>query len=309
MNLGIKKNVKLAPFTTFRIGGPARYFVEVRNKEELHRALLWAREKRIKYFILGGGSNVLFLDKGFDGLVIKTELTAYHFLSDGLTAEAGCDLTEMIRSAAEKGLGGWEAMAGIPGTIGGAVRGNAGAFGTETKDVISSVRALNIDTEEVREFSNRQCLFAYRDSFFKQNPQWVILEATLKLKKVNPIESARLIKQTIAEREKRHLQDVAAAGSFFANPVAPPEVCALFESDKGVKCRENRVPAGWLIEEVGLKGKQIGGAKSSEQHPNYIVNVGGATAADVIMLASYIKQRVRDQFGIQLKEELTIIMD
>ncbi len=308
--INIQENIELAPLTTFGIGGVGRWFVEVGSCEELREALEFAQSKELEYFILAGGSNLLVGDDGFGGLVIKINLRKLEIDADkGLVvAGAGCNLLEVINQTAEAGLSDWEAMAGIPGTIGGAVRGNAGAFGTEMVDVVTSVAALDSQTGKVREFAQNECEFEYRNSFFKQNPQWIILSAVIGLEAADGVVVKEKIAQTIAEREKRHLQDVAAAGSFFANPVAPAEVCAQFEREKNATCRGSRVPAGWLIEKVGLRGKKIGGAQSSEQHPNYIINTGDATAEQVIILTSHIKQRVRNQFGVQLKEEVTFLM-
>ncbi len=307
--MNIHEQVLLAPLTTFKIGGAARYFVQVRSEEELRDALAWARERDASFFVLAGGSNVLFSDNGFDGLVIQVAMDDVVIDGDGGTARAGAGavLLDVIRAAADAGLGGWEKMAGIPGTIGGAVRGNAGAFGTEVKDVLREARALNVETGEVHTFTLAECAFDYRQSFFKAHAQWLVLSATFALTPgCAPVDVHAACDATIAEREKRHLQDVRAAGSFFMNPVAPPDVVAKFERDKGVVSRGGRVPAGWLIEEVEMKGYRIGGAQSSPQHPNYIINAtGNATAADVIALASMIKTRVRDRMGVQLREEVT----
>ena len=159
----------------------------------------------------------------------------------------------------------------------------------------------------MRLFGKDTCDFAYRSSFFKKNSEWIITHVTLDLQEADPELSRRLAIDTIAEREKRHLQNVNAAGSFFLNPVAPPDIVALFEHEKGVKARENRVPAGWLIEKAGMKRHTVGGAIASLQHPNYIVNVGNATAQDVRNLAAAIKQEVFNQFGIELKEEAALL--
>ncbi|HEY4520863.1 MAG TPA: UDP-N-acetylenolpyruvoylglucosamine reductase, partial [Candidatus Paceibacterota bacterium] len=201
----------------------------------------------------------------------------------------------------------WEKIAGIPGTIGGAARGNAGAFGTEMKDVVVSIDSLNSETLESRTFTNAECDFSYRHSFFKDNPEWIITKVVVELQQIDPGESAQLAEQTIAEREKRHLQNVRAAGSYFMNPVSPANIVKMFEDEKRVKSRESRVPAGWLIEKAGMKGAQVGGAQASLQHPNYIVNMGGATAKDVLELAVQIKARVKKVFDIELKEEAAIL--
>ena len=303
MSLQIQENLVLAPLTTFQIGGPAKYFVEVRSEEELREALRWGEEHRVPHIILAGGSNVLVPDEGLRALVIRIESSNLSFNGKELTADAGCNLLSLIRGAAFKGLGGWEKLAGIPGTLGGGVRGNAGAFGTEIKDILVKARALNAKSGEIREFSNSDCQFSYRHSFFKDNPDWIILSARLRLSPIEQTESEKLIYETIAEREKRHLQNVQAAGSFFMNPVAPQGVVKMFEEEKNMKAREGRGPAGWLIEKIGMKGAMEGGATASIQHPNYLVNTGKATAADVRHLAEKIKHAVMSKFGILLEEE------
>ena len=146
-------------------------------------------------------------------------------------------------------------------------------------------KALHYKTGEMRIFKNNECAFAYRTSFFKHHPEWIIIHASIKLKKVPTTESMSLIEQTIAEREKRHLQNIKAAGSFFMNPVAPQDIREQFEKEKNTQSRKGRVPAGWLIEKAGMKGTRIGDAQSSEQHANYLINTDNATATDVLALA------------------------
>lgn len=305
--LQIKENISLAPLTTFQIGGPARWFVEARNQNEIKEAVSYAHEHNIPFVLLSGGSNVLVPDEGIHALVIHILEGEYAFSGNALRADTGCNLLQLIKAGSAREFGGWEKLAGIPGSIGGAVRGNAGAFGTEIKDVITVVRALHRDTLESRSFIHPYMTFAYRDSTFKQNPEWIITSVTVELLRVKREESEKLIADTIAEREKRHLQDVRAAGSFFMNPVAPPEIVALFEQEKKVKSRQSRVPAGWLIEKAGLKGAVVGGAVASEQHPNYIVNTGRASAKDVLALAAKIKDEVQKKFGVEMQEEAAVL--
>lgn len=303
----IKENVPLAPLTTFGIGGSARFFTEVTNEPEIKEALIYAREHGLPPTVLAGGSNVLIPDEGVSGLVIHVVEGMHQFSNRVLKADAGCNLFKLIQGANTQHLGGWEKLAGIPGSIGGAVRGNAGAFGTEINNFVTAVRAIHRTTVKSRGFVHPYFGFAYRDSYFKQHPEWIITSVTVELLPAKVDESLKLIQETIAEREKRHLQNVRAAGSYFMNPVAPPEVIGLFEKEKKVKSRENRVPAGWLIEKVGLKGATVGGAIASLQHPNYIVNENNATAADVLSLASKIRNEVSKQFGVRLEEEAAII--
>lgn len=308
MSMDIREHVILASHTTFRIGGTARYFAEVRSEDELREGLAWAREKRLSFAILGGGSNVLASDEGFDGLVIRMISDTLQIDDTLVTIDAGRTLLQTIRDTAQQGLGGWEKLAGIPGTVGGAARGNAGAFGCEMRDIVTAVRALDTGSGEIRLFPNAACEFSYRDSFFKREPRWIITAVQVRLAPAAPADIQQLIETTIAEREKRHLQDVRAAGSYFTNPVAPADIVALFEKEKGVVSREGRVPAGWLIEKAGFKGAMLGGAQSSLQHPNYLVNASGAaTAAEVRELADTIKEAVREQFGVELQEEAAFL--
>ncbi len=306
MSIHIRENVPLAELTTFRIGGTVRYFVEVKTEDELREAFLWGKEHNADSIILASGSNVLVPDEGLDALVIRIMSDKFEFIGMRLSASAGCDLLGLIQTATKQGLGGWEKLAGIPGTIGGAVRGNAGAFGPEIKDFVVTVRALNAGTGEARVFANADCDFSYRHSFFKDHAEWIIMDVEIDLREVEPDESTRLIRETIREREKRHLQNVCAAGSFFMNPVVSREIQELFEKEKGVKSRGGRVPAGWLIEKAGMKGVKVGGAIASLQHPNYIVNTGGASSHDVLSLAQKIKEEVLLRFGVQLEEEAAL---
>lgn len=304
----VKNQVPLAQRTTFQIGGSARYFVEVATEDDLQDALAWAREHRVPFAIFGGGSNILAADEGYNGLVIHIANKDINVAGEMITIDAGRNLLQTIRECADRGLGGWEKMGGIPGTVGGAARGNAGAFGTEIKDVATMVRALNSQTGEIREFSNAECEFSYRNSFFKRHPEWIITRVQARLISGDAATINAAIEATISEREKRHLQNVRAAGSYFMNPVAPAHIVEMFEKEKQVKSRENRVPAGWLIEKAGFKGATLGGAQSSMMHPNYLLNASGtATAAEVRELADTIKQAVREQFGVELAEEAAFV--
>lgn len=304
--LKIQENIALAPLTTFGIGGPARFFTEAKSGEEIHEAIAWAKTRGVRLVVLAGGSNVLIPDEGIDALVLRYIASEFSFAGSELEADAGCTLLELITKAAEHNLGGWEKLAGIPGTIGAAVRGNAGAFGPEIKDFVTRVRAFDTELLEMRHFDNAVCDFSYRHSFFKDHAEWLITGVWLSLRPADSMESLKQIAETIREREKRHIQNVRAAGSFFVNPVAPQEIRALFEKEKGVRSREGRVPAGWLIEKVGLKGARVGDAVASEQHPNYLKNDGAATALQVKELAEKIKNAVRSQFGIELQEEAVV---
>ena len=322
-----QKNVKLAPCTTFRIGGSASFFCEAKNEEEILEALEFARGKNLPIFLLGGGSNVLVNDKGFSGVVIKISNFKFQISNLRITCDAGCLLSKIVNESVKANLTGLEWAAGIPGTIGGAVRGNAGAFGGAMANVVDSVKVLNIqntktqDTKQntgyktqdlkllqIMNYKLQDCKFLYRDSIFKKNPNLIILSAVLKLKKGDKSESEKRVKEILAKRKKKQPTDFPSPGSFFKNPIAKDKkLVEQYETDTGNKIRDGRIPAPWLIEEAGLKGKKIGSAMVSEKHANFIVNTGKATAEDVIMLAAIIKTRVRNKFGIQLKEEVEMV--
>ena len=307
MAITIKENIPLAPLTTFKIGGNALYFVKIADEKEILEAMSWANQHKLGVFIFSGGSNLLIPDDGVDGLVIQLVGDEFYIKENILYAHAGCNLLSLITETSKHNFGGWEKLAGIPGSIGGAVRGNAGAFGIEIKDIVRKVTAINRKTSEIVTFNKENCNFAYRNSFFKENPEWIITKVTISLKNIGSNDSLSIIQNTIAEREKRHLQNILAAGSFFINPIAPKEICELFAKEKGVIPRENRVPAGWLIDKAGMKGISVGDAQSSQMHTNYIINNSNATAKDVIALANKIKSAVKEKFSITLQEEACIV--
>ncbi|MFA6973136.1 MAG: UDP-N-acetylmuramate dehydrogenase [Parcubacteria group bacterium] len=310
--LNIQENISLAKYTTFRIGGPARFFVEVENAEEIAEAIEYAQNNKFKFFILGGGCNVLVSDSGFDGLVIRIKNTLFMIHDVSVGCGAGVPLAKVVKDSIESGLTGMEWAAGIPGTVGGAIRGNAGAFGGEMAQGINTVNFIDPaelyeednKTVKIKTFSAADCQFAYRNSIFKQNPNLIILSASLRLEKGDRAESEKKVKDILAQRSSNQPKG-ASAGSYFINPVVSnPELLAEFEKETGQKSRGGKLPSGWLIARAGLRGKKIGGALVSMEHANFIVNTGTATAEDITALDSLVKQQVRDKFGVQLQEEV-----
>lgn len=306
--LQIKKNIPLAQFSTFRIGGKADFYVTAITPQEVAEAVEYAEQQKMPLYILGGGSNVLFSDKGFRGLIIHINDGSIHIDGPRVSAGAGAILHEVVQKAAAANLAGLERLAGIPGSFGGGVRGNAGAFSMEIGDRVVLVKIYDKHSSLVREFSHDECQFTYRSSIFKLQPHLLIISAELRLEPGNQIELEKIIKETIAQREAKHPQDALCAGSFFMNPVVEDNhLREEFEKDNLTSLRGDKLPAGWLIDHVGLRGAQIGGAMVSMRHPNYILNTGNAKAEDIIMLASMVKMRVRDQLGVQLKEEVQLV--
>jgi len=305
--LNIKKNIPLASHTTFKIGGPAKFFTEVKNENEITEALNYAKKNNLKYFILAGGSNILISDKGFNGIVIKLQATSYKLQATSIQCTAGLLLSQAVKLATDSSLTGLEWAAGIPGTVGGAVRGNAGAFGYSMASTVKEVRFIIQEKLQITNYKLQDCKFSYRNSIFKQNQNIIILSVKLRLKKGNTNEIKKKTKEILEKRKEKQPQ-FPSAGSFFKNPIiSDKKIIEKFESDTKMKIKDDKIPAGWLIREAGLKGKKIGGAQVSKKHGNFIINTGGATAKDVIMLASIIKQKVRMLFNVQLMEEARLI--
>ncbi len=304
----IQANKDLSSFSTFKIGGKAEYFIEVKSKEDLQEVLKWAKNKNQKVNILGGGSNIVINSKGIEGLVIKLSNKEIFIKGERIELEAGVKLSEVLREAIKNNLSGLEWAIGIPGaTIGGAVRGNAGAFSVEMSDIVETVEVLEMETGKFKNFSNKDCKFSYRDSIFKHDNNYIIWEVTLKLRKDNEKKIKDKIDKNLKYRND-HQPKLPSAGSVFQNIKAEKLQEAnsyLMQKAKELGLVKNGfIGAGWIIDMAGLKGKAIGGAKVSLEHANFIVNTGKATSDDIVTLISYIKQQVRDRFKLQLQEEI-----
>ncbi len=305
-----KSDVPLAHYTTFKIGGPAKLFAEVSDASELSLGYERAVSERLPVYVMSGGSNILFSDKGFPGLVMRLTDGGFRILESGrVSVGAGKTLLDIVSACCQAGLSGLERLAGIPGSVGGAVRGNAGAFGSEIADCVVSVKALNQKTGMVKEYGKDECAFGYRMSLFKKHPELVILSVELRLTSgADPAPLKAIAIKTIEEREAKHPQDAFCAGSFFMNPTVTDErLREEFRRDSGKEPKGDRLPAGWIIDQAGLRGRMIGHAKVSDLHPNYIVNTGGATAEDVLTLVSVVKMKVRNELDVQLVEEVQMV--
>lgn len=277
----LKENEPLAKYVNFRIGGPARWLVEAKTEREVAEALRLAKEAGVPTFILGGGSNTLPSDQGFAGLVVKIALRSFDINGTTVRADAGAMSAGLARATAEAGLAGLEWMISLPGTVGGAVRGNAGCFGGEVKDNLVSARILR--SGRITEVSAADCAFGYRDSAFKRSDD-VILSATFALAPGIPSVLKAKMEEQLAKRKASQPTNAGSAGCVFKNPPGQS--------------------AGRLVDEAELKGQTIGDAEISQAHGNFIVNKGRATADQVVQLVALAKTRVRDRFGIQLHEEI-----
>ncbi|MFH1284480.1 MAG: UDP-N-acetylmuramate dehydrogenase [Candidatus Peregrinibacteria bacterium] len=286
----ILQNEDLSRHCTFGIGGPADYFYTAKTADDLAKIVKFAHEHKTQFFIIGAGSNVLFDDKGFRGIVIKNASDSIEFSENTVTADSGVSIARLMTEAIKNNLSGLESWVGLPGTVGGAVRGNAGCNGLETKDILVSALLFNPDTAETIKVPADYFEFGYRHSKLKDTDE-IVLKATFSLstKVLSPEEQKNLMRN-IQEHRVKTQPFGASTGSFFKNP-------------------SNDSPAGMLIDKAGLKGKTIGHAQISEKHGNFILNLGGATSHDVISLAKLAKHEVKAMFGIELKSEVQILSE
>ncbi|MBD3311319.1 MAG: UDP-N-acetylmuramate dehydrogenase [Candidatus Magasanikbacteria bacterium] len=301
----VKLKEPLSKHLTMKVGGPARYFVIIDNTDKLVELLKYLQGEGVEYLLIGGGSNLIVGDEGFEGVVLKTGDRRLEIRDQYAIASSGCSMVDVARKSIDAGLTGFEWAIGIPGTIGGAVRGNAGAMGGEMKDNVENVEVFR--DGEVLEITNQECEFGYRDSIFKHNND-IVLRVWLKLEKGSEKNKMKQALEYIKKRNESQPQGYASSGCIFKNfeigdrrsEISNLEIPEEF-IQKGI------IPAGWLIEAVGMKGEKVGGAKVSEKHANFIVNTGDATASDILTLIEKIKEKVYSKFGIELEEEIKII--
>ena len=288
----LRVNEPMSSHTSFRIGGPVQALLAVQTTDDLCEAVRWARRNEVPYHVIGQGSNLLIADAGVTGLAIVNQCQAYHLAGMGgsaiVHAEAGINLSKLVGEVGKAGWSGLEWASGIPGTLGGAIVGNAGAFGGEMSGTVARVHVMDGEGQR-REWSETDLSFTYRSSRFKEEGstarrEFILLAAELALDKGNTAKILELTREIVRSRRRAQPLGQPSAGSIFKNP--------------------GRGHAGQLIDAVGLKGTRKGDAQISPQHGNFIVNLGGATAHQVSMLISMIKGKVHRRFGIRLQEEI-----
>jgi len=307
----ILRDELLSRHTSFKIGGPADLMVTARKTGELIEAVDCCQEFSIPFFILGGGTNIVFHDMGFRGVVIKNLCSSYETKGKYVYVESGACLSRFAGAMAEKGWKGLERLAGIPGTVGGAIVGNAGAYGRSIGDVLHSATLFFLNDRSVKEVDREFFDFKYRYSSMKNGQGGnIILSAKLLLEKGNPEELMDIIKKDRYKRRTFHPVE-PSAGCIFKN--IKVENDTFMEALKnripfipGIVV-ENKIPAGSIIDKMGLKGTVIGGATISELHGNYIVNRGRARSSDVIALVNLVKNRVKEEIDVELEPEVLFI--
>lgn len=308
------QNIPLKKHSNYKIGGPVDYFFELKSKEELIEALKeWdkIRSDNPEIFILGKGTNVLFSDEGYRGLVLKDEINFIKRDGEVVICGSGVLVSDLLDFCTQNSLSGMEWAGGLPGTIGGAIRGNAGAFGGETKDSVYEVESLNLNTLKIKVRKNEECKFGYRQSVFKngEGKKEIILLAKFKLKKGNQEEIKNKTQEKIDYRIDRHPLDLPNIGSTFKNiPIekVPKKVLDQFK-DKIKQDPFPVLPVAKLLAEAGLKGEKVGGAMISPKHPNFIVNFNNAKAENVKALIEIAKKQVKEKYNIDLEEEILIL--
>lgn len=335
----IKENIPLAPLTTLKIGGAARFFVEATSENEVISAVEFAEENELPLFILGGGSNILVADKGFDGLVLKIALTGIDVDEEIVTAGAGEDWDKFVEFCVARKLAGIECLSGIPGLVGGTPVQNVGAYGQEVSETIKNVRVFDLKTKEILELTNADCKFAYRTSIFNTTAKnrFIVLSVSYELKtngapkivykdlreyfghRKPSLSAVRKVVLKIRAEKSMVIDEndpnSQSAGSFFKNPIVSiKEFTKIVERTKNSEI-ENiphfpvnethiKIPAAWLIENAGFqKGFKLGNAGLSTKHTLAIINFGGATAKDILILKETIQQQIKEKFDVELVPE------
>lgn len=329
-------------FNTFKIGGTAKYFCVVKNLEELKEVIFFAKEKELPFFVLGGGSNTLFSDESFDGLVIKMETIGRGLEENSngeirLSVAAGENWDEMVNLAAENNFYGIENLSGIPGTVGGAAVQNIGAYGAEARDSIIEVEVLDISDMKTKKLTAKECLFSYRDSIFKkqEGKNYIVSRVLFRLKKDGELNTGykdiseyfknkrgsqivlKELRSAVLEIRSKKFPDLnkfGTAGSFFKNPTVNrnfyeqlrekyPKIPAY-----PVGGENFRIPLAWILDNVcGLKGFRKGAVGLYENQPLVLTNFGGASANDVKNLASEIARTVKEKTGIEIEKEVVFV--
>jgi len=315
----IKSNIPIARFSTFRIGNKAKYFCEVKNDTELLEAIIEAKELKVPYKIIAGGSNIVFPDQKLDYLLIRIKSNRLKVDGNKTIIDSGVPLSRVIAAACKRGLRGLETLSGIPGTLGGAIVGNAGAYGHSISEIVERVEIFGpvrgregsqrasasngIDGWKKYWLTNEECKFQYRESIFKEK-SFIVLRAALKFKKGDPRELQKISQDIIRVRLKKYKPGLRCPGSFFKNILVKDiSKKSLNLVDKN-KIIEGKIPAGYLLEQVGVKGMRLGGIYIADFHGNLLVNDGTARAADVKKMAKILKDRVKKRFEINLEEEI-----
>ncbi len=302
----LKTDEPLSKHTTVQIGGPAQFFLEVKSPDELIRAVKLAKANKLNYLVIGGGSNLLVADDRFPGLIIKNSLSGISLQGETLEVQSGTPLQLLVNFSLQNGLDGAQNLTGIPGTVGGAIYGNAGAYGQTISDCLIKVVCLNPKSGKTVVLNKKQCGFTYRSSIFKANG-YIILNTLLRFEKSPVRQLKKQSTKILTQRLLRYPPGLKCPGSFFKNiPVAglPLKSKQLIPPEKILY---GKVPAGFLLEDTGARGRHIGGIHVSPIHGNLFINSGEGSAAQFWQLAKSCWGKVKDKFDISLEPEVQLV--
>jgi UDP-N-acetylmuramate dehydrogenase len=304
-NLTVSAGTPLARYTRFGIGGPADVYAETGSVEAFIAAMDAARETGIPTMVIGGGTNLIVSDTGFRGLVLRYRGEALLAADGRVVAQAGAVLQDLVDFTIGHGLKGLETLAGIPGSVGAAVYGNAGAYGHSISERVVKVQFY--DGQCVRVFGREECEFHYRESIFKRNKEWIVFSAQLLMDRADAAVLRKAADDILKVRNEKFPITMKCAGSIFKNLLLAelPGTVAAEVPEKVV--REGKIPAAWFLEQVGAKGMVRGDIHVADYHANLIYNAGDGTAADLCALIQELKSRVRDRFGMDLEEEVQYV--
>jgi UDP-N-acetylmuramate dehydrogenase len=303
--LAVLENAPLARYTRFAVGGPARILADASTELALAAAVRILRESREPHTIIGGGTNLVVADGGFPGVVLRYVNAALTRDETTVTVAAGAVLQDLVDFSIAAGLRGLETMTGIPGWVGGAVYGNAGAYGHSLQESVTGVRYF--DGERVREIDHAACEFHYRESVFKRRKEWIVLSATLRLAAADPHELQAIADGILEIRNRKYPPSMCCAGSIFKNLLWDQLPASLQARLPGSVVREGKVPSAYFLEQAGGKGLVNGGVRVADYHANLIYNEGRGTAQQVHELIAELKRRVREMFDLELEEEVQFI--
>lgn len=304
-NITAAREVPLSLHTRFGLGGPAAYYVQASTEAGFAQSLEAARASGLPYVVIGGGTNLIVSDLGFPGIVLRFTASAIQIENTSVRVDAGADLQALVDLTVDRGLKGLETMTGIPGSVGAAVYGNAGAYGHSIMERVASVRFF--DGGRVRTFSNAECEFAYRESIFKRHKDWIIFSAELALEPASADELRRVADGILKVRNEKYPPTMKCAGSIFKNLLARDLPAAVLDRVPPQVIREGKVPSAFFLEQAGAKGMRIGDIQVADYHANLIFNAGQGSACDLTELIGVLKDRVHGQFGLMLEEEVQYV--
>jgi UDP-N-acetylmuramate dehydrogenase len=301
-DLKVVENVPLAEYTRFALGGPAAALVDARTEEALIAAINTLQQSGTPWTLIGGGSNMIVSDEGFPGVVLRYTAARIEIEGSNVTAEAGAMLQALVDRTIGAGLKGIETMTGIPGWVGGAIYGNAGAYGRSIDQSVTSVRMF--DGTRVCEIGNAECEFRYRESVFKRQKCWIVLSATLALGPADSAELKTAADRILEIRNEKYPPTMRCAGSIFKNLLLADLPESVRAQVPPAVIREGKVPSAYFLEQVGAKGRSAGGIRVADYHANLLFNAGGGTTGETAALIRDLKDRVRHTFGLELEEEV-----